>query len=374
MEGSVTAQCPECETKNPPSTKFCEACGCRLDVGKPQKSAAATRRTRAKTVDKSQRIEIERKLRKARGVLKSMRLLYAVLGIASLLFFASMMLFELPDGELGDVLNVARVILGVQAALLIVGAIFLYAQPLFFSLSMACVLTVGVLIQSWIAWQAQDLSLQLVLNIFVVVCLWCAVPIIARVASLQREHPDLIDTSALKSRQRFVEAPTGAALARAELKRATERRARLRTVGIVAGAILLSVLAYFPIRAAMRDAPEVEEVKAYTTSEIAAIEAKLMPAVYGFAARWTANDRQAVHDMFTADRQRTFWPEIERFLKRYDWFDDLPKLSGDPVQKPGSLDSQDVWFSLLPKGTLKTRWTWQDERWQLHRLSAADLR
>ena len=358
-EGRAPIQCPECGTENPAGTKFCESCGVRLvEVATPTKK-------RRRDPDKAARFEIERKLTRARRLLRSIRNIYVVLAIGFAIWTAIMFLVKAPTAVL--------VIMTTQTVCLIAGSIFLYAQPLFFTLGLACLLTVAAAIEYYIG----GLTVSCVIDGFFAFAAWCAVSPIAGVTKLMKEYPALIDDSKLRRRKRH-DAPTSEALARAETRRADQRRAKMRTAGIVAGVIVGVIGIVIAVNALGGD-PEVSAdtgntEKAWTASELRTMENQLQPAIDAFVAAWGRSDVEWIGNRFEAGRQISFWPKVLRLLDRRGFMDDLPEIEPQPNVTELGPDKHDVVFEFSIKGQLKTRWVWDEGDWRLYKLTLSKMR
>lgn len=324
--------------------------------------------------DKALKIAIEQKLRRARTVLKSLRMMYGVLAIPMWLWVIVESV-QLSEGTGGATVGSLAMALSF-AILMLAGALFLFVHPLGFALAMACGATLFVgsnLVMALIG--DAPFSAMLGVRIAGVIALWCAVGVIANIMKLKREYPDLIDTEKLKRRQRFDDAPVSAALARAEAKRSELRTARLKLFGWVAGAVFVVVIGAFGVNAAMSEEPQEPAGPAvYTAQEIQRIGAKLDPALTIFWSAWNRSDLDSIEAQLDPSRTGRFWRLVKSALRKRDWTDNHPPLDTSRDKRTGSPEQQDVWFEFerggqTPSGgTLKTTWKWSGSEWQLFRI------
>ena len=350
-EGS---DCPECGTTNAVGSKFCESCG--LVLVQEKKSPNQT------LPDRETKRDIERTLGRARAQLKGIRIAMGVLACLSALATAIILLAATVDRAFLMPALVAVVFTGAILA----GTIFFYAQPLVWTLVSACLATVLAILAPGI------------LEIFLAVGLWGALPLTLKITKLRREYPNLITSAKLKHRDRR-DVGTSAARVRAEERRAQRRHAAVQPILIVGGIVLLVVVGVIATVQLTADPPPPRRTAtapppapSLSPEEEARIKALFGPALQQFHQAWSASDLDAIIAMGTQDFFDNRLASVKEILRRERWDTGFPEIEGPDLRGRGA--KREAWFPIFPKGTLKTHWSFVDGEWRLARTVFSRIR
>jgi hypothetical protein len=344
-------ECPDCGTKNPVNSKFCDSCG--LEIAEAARTASATKESTAP--DRSESRDIQQALGKARGLLKNVRMLFIVFGVASL--FPSVLL--LVASTSAPKFLVLGLVSAVFSIFLFGGACFLFLQPLFWTVSVASLSTILAILLF-------PHPIYVVGFGIIAFGLWGSLPLVLNIVRLKKEYPDLITSEKLKSREKR-DVGTSAARVRAAERLSRDRQRAFKMYGAVGGIILLVVVAVIAIKAW----PDAETVNAGTgtsapkvSAEKIARAAKLFdPVVKKFRGHFAANERDAVEAMFEKGYGERMWGKVLSNLKRHG-YDPFPAIEESDVYPRRDELERDL-FLEWDSGTIKTRWRFAEDRWEI---------
>ncbi|MBK8978406.1 MAG: hypothetical protein IPM29_21100 [Planctomycetes bacterium] len=335
--------CPACGGTNPPGAKFCDSCGVSLAAGRrarrPSERIARQRREVALGVHRAL-VSARRQLVLLRQALVFVALLPLVLGAVLLI---------------GGAGAAAAVLLGFGAVML-AGALFVAPRaPLMTAVGAAGLWSLCVVLE------VATGRLPGIVDISLLVALWGSVPPIARAVRIVNEHGDELgdgtfrDLSARKVRRRRGAAPPPSeAREHAVERQRGESRRWWRACGIVASAMVaVALLGWF----------------GYSLhAEGESLDARLET----FVAAWRADDKARIEAMMPAERQREYWPKVERILRREGWFEDLPRIEAPQIDQRS--DEFAVVRFELERGGISTGWRNVDGLWKLDRIVFRELR
>jgi len=335
--------CPECGEHNSDGNKFCESCGVSLAVRKGDGDGRPTRRALTRE-ERAEKIEAQRTLSNARQKLGYIRwfLRFAAIGFA--------MQAAVPEafvrGADPEVLTVVSWITGSIAAVYFVGSLFLHRHPFAWTVGLAGFLTVDVLVSvAYGVWP--------IIEAIVMLGMWGAVPLMASASRIIREHDGEYTTEHLKRRVGRDVGPSDARQHAAQKRRA-QRTGSLRTYAMIGGAMVVVVgvgLLLFQLLTAS-----------------ATIESR----VDEFTAAFESGDFTKVQAMCTLEERRESWYKVERVLAREGWHP-----SGAPLGEPVFESKSDRWAEVqfdLPRGVMKTAWSYENSAWQIDRFRFSGLR
>jgi hypothetical protein len=366
MAESRLLPCPECGTENTPSSAFCESCGLRLVQPAASEEADAApveprSGRRKRRLQSGEKTAIVRQLAKARRLVASVRGAYWVLAVMGALvtLAAYALASKDPDRWFGFALALALTLA------LVGGALFSHLHPLAWTVALAGLWTIDSVL-GLVDGQVPVLSLLITLS------LWCVVPLMLNVQRLMREHPDLIDTSKLKKRERKEGVDVSEARLHAEARRRQRAKSQLKSFATVAGIVVAIVFGiWLVMKATGKDGGNTARAAsppALSDTEASRIAELLEPRIGEFERVWAATDLDTLEAMFTDDKQETSWPKVLGTLQKRGWHEQLPSMTGVPDYFPRGQIERDVFFDLLPKGQLKTRWRFEDEAWKIDRF------
>lgn len=309
-------------------------------------------------LDRRERIQISKKLVKARKILRSIRGIFTVFGIGLAIWAVNLFL-------LGDAVpSIFKVVFVVQALLLLAGAVFLYAAPLAFTILLVITFTI-----SSTAIAASDgFTIGFLVHFFTMIAACCAIAPIAKVTRTLQEHPELADRDQLKRRAR-TDAPTARALERSDERRAGQLQSNIRVIATVGAIAVIATVVVIVWKSSNPAASAASTTEApLTEAEIAARESKLGPKLAEFRAAWSRSDMKWLEDNFVESRILTTWPKVKRVIEKRGWVGALPELDRGFEQRRIGEDSQAVTFDLAVKGQLKTRWEYESDAWRIARV------
>ncbi len=375
--------CPECGTPHIAQAKFCESCGVHLGAarsasanpGSVESGSDESSRTAPTNRTRADKQAVKRELTKARTLVKTIRTIFWV--ITALTALATIGTWMARHELAVQGLN-PWIWFGISLAitlLMAAGALFVHLHPLAWTIALASFATLFAGLHIF----GGDIGFQMGIWCFVAFGLWASMPILLKVHRLMQEHPDLIDASKLKRRERRDVDVSEVRLRAAERDR-QRAKAKLRTFGIVGG-VLLAIVAGIVIYNSIGDDKDVKQQRnrmavapERTPEDLKRIEAMFAPRIESFQDAWKRSDVAAIEAMLTDDKQRTYWPKVARLLVKRGWDAVLPTVK-EPQFFPRGAVSKDVWFDLEPKGTLKTRWKFEDnDAWCIDTLRFANTR
>ena len=363
--------CPECGTANAIGSRFCETCGLVL-TARHRREARARRAAPAAAPDRDEQREIERTLVKARQVLRNVRILYGVLAALSLLSttgFLFAWIGLMSDGAEERFTAAWMFALSfVCTALLVVALFLLFVNPLFFTISIAC-LTTLVAAPLLLDFFSNPVA-AVVYGTFALSC-WGAVPLMLNVSRLKQKYPELITSAKLKSREKRAGVETAAARVRSIEREAGRRRAAFKTLAVVAGIVVLVVVSIVVATSVMSGTnPNQAATRrpSYTAEQLAAIKAAFRPRVDEFRTVWNANDRHRISELLEDGFRARMWGKLLRSLKRHEYVEEMPRIEV-PEVFPRNETEKDAWYDIKPFGTVKTRWRYHDDEWVIIKLA-----
>ena len=338
--------CPACGAIHARAVRFCEECGApiagrtpRADTvrkTRPRAAASAPARRRdgeddGPSLDREGRRLAHAALLKARQRLKFVRV---VLGLHA--FFNTV--YAIASFVVGQTV-LGSVLLAIGATAL-TGALTLHRFPFGWTVGCAAFQTLIVVLV------VASGGLPILDGLFALL-LWCAVPVMARAARILREHDDVYDAAHLRNK-RSTSAPKAEVRARAEEQRRIDRRAGLRTMGIVA-ALLVAV-----------GVGGTYAVKAVSKPRERA------PRLEAFRAALAVGDAAAGEALCTDDFRGGSWRKVTTILEREDW---LPGgvAAGTPEVLREGKNFAEVRFP-LPRGHMRTMWRLVERDWYLDQV------
>ncbi len=360
-------ECPECSAENAPSSRFCDSCG--VSLAHVESSPAESRKQR--DPERAEKIMIERKLVKARKVLKSVRLMYGILAIPAILqaiVFASS-LQDSPGPASGAESINFMLALG-TALLMVAGVAFLYLQPLFWTCVIACIDSLNMVMIF-----TGDGGLH-PFRFAVTIFLWSAVGLMLNITRLQKDYPDFLTNDKLKRRKRREGTDVSEARNRAEDRDRERRSARNRSLAIFGGIVLVVI---FGVSLFSGDSKS-STVKAGQSNarpepskaEKAVMEEELTAQLSAFKLAYGEVDLEGMKAMFMPEKREYYFPRIVRVIEKRGWIDELPTLRDEDHYRDSSY-KQRIYFE-LPKGQLKTLWMFIDEGWRIQKFTFSKTR
>lgn len=309
---------------------------------------------------------------KSQSVLGSIRALYGVLALLAGLtaIFAWGAYIDLDHRAATDFLVVTLVT--VTAGINIAGFLFFDASPFVWTVVLAALQTLSLAVKvamasAWTGFLIAVLSIQGLL----VLALWCAVPITARVTEILRER-------AVEAKASGRASPLSTRAAARDMQ---DRRRALRTFAVAALAVLVVALlaAWLPYRASAARRAEAADRARQAAAANDDRRAKrderageLEATAAEFRSDWAKSDLARVKTYFEADKQATYWPKVVEVLEKRGWQDDLPALGDAEVNDQG-LDGFDVFYEIDDVERLKTRWSYIDGKWRIVRFMFSKL-
>lgn len=367
-EGDVL--CPECGAASPPSERFCASCG--LVLPRRGAAAAAPPAPAAPAAKRLRRREESRFVGKSQNTLGAIRALYGVLafgtGLLAILTWGAYV--DARTRTAADFLVVT--LLTITAGINIGGFLFFRANPFVWTVVLAALQTLSVMIKvatvpEWSGIAVAVLAIQGLL----VVALWCAVPITARVTRILAER-------AAEARAEGKGSPLATRAAQREMQ---EQRQAVRTFAITATVVVVVAVAaaWFPYRAsAAEQAENAERVRQAdasraerrATRDLRAGELETTAAE--FRRDWASADLDRIKAHFDVEKQATLWPKIVQLIEKRGWTAGLPGLGEAEVSDQG-LDGFDVFYEIDDVERLKTRWSYVDGKWRIERFMFSKL-
>jgi hypothetical protein len=256
---------------------------------------------------------------------------------------------------------------------LIAGALFAHLNPLAWTIGLACLWTLSALADLFTG------GIPVVASLLAI-ALWAVVPMMLKVHRMMRDHPDLVDTSKLKHRERREGVEVSETLARSRQRERRRSQSGLRAFATVAGIVLALLGGVWAVVAMTGGGDDRGSTgvgyappAAPTPEELARADAMFPDRLVEFRRSWEQTDLPSIEGMFNRDRQIAFWPKVVRLLERREWQDDLPDI-GEPELFDYGRTTKGAFFPISPKGTLKTRWNYEQGAWRLDMLVFADTR
>lgn len=294
--------CAQCSHVNPPSARYCEACGADLtrSASPPVDDVAASG-----PQDRESKARARREFARVKQVVFRLRALY---WIGAALFVVQLLLVLQAWSRMGEADGSRAAtwipwyvaIVGLMIATYVAGALLVARAPLVWAVVLASIQTLALALD--LAYGSRDVLTLSVQVLWTLIC-WAAVGQAARVQRLQRENPEFELQRAKISADRKVEGGVADAARDRRRERAQRKNAaRLRVVGIASAVVVvLGAIAWLATRPPRPDA-----------------------AIESFAASWNrAGELEAVFPGGPEARPNRAFAES---LARRGWSRERPKI------------------------------------------------
>lgn len=376
--------CLSCDASNPAAARFCENCGEPLaeqqaasgDTGSPRRRPKA----RSKSLEKrSANIQ----LGKARITMKRVRGLFIVLaglyGLALAILFFGFLALKHEGSDTPGLYVFLMFYAACTFSVFILGAVFLPRQPFAWTLALACLMTVDVVLTTYSRFAAGGFGMATIpwLWVLLTVACWTATASMLNVKKLLAEHGDTVGAERFTGkRKRAAEGEIGSR-ARGRARETTGRsirRVAIYGAGVVVAVVLVVALvsmfannggggpgspahAYDPIKAAERQQQ---------------LETSYQPVLSRFLAAWRRSDKPAIAEMASPGSRKSVIWALDRSLERYELStEELPEIENRRDLWLKRTEGVKTYFSVpatadqTRRAKLKLHWVFSKDEWVL---------
>ena len=358
--------CHSCGEANPAGSRFCEHCGANL------RSPRRGGRNRSQGKQLGRR-RANKEIASIAGILKGVRGLFIVLACFYagffLLFLAGVAALQ-AEGVEGSLFVIPLLISGSVMLFSILGAAFLYRNPLAWSLALSCLLSLDVV---WGFYRGGIPILGCVLMLIS----WSATIKISSIRGLLDEFSDTVAAQRLAGTRDRVEG--GELTTRAKIRAARARSSGGPKVAafVVGGILVFGLLVVVAINSGKSggntQTPEDRAAqRAQYAKEQLAREARYEEVLGTFVSAWKRSDLAGIAALINEGDERTYaMGKLNKSLERYGFEpEDLPRID----------DRRDLWsrsgpvvktYFRLPDMTGSTRaklrinWYETDSKWEI---------
>lgn len=362
----VPPSCHSCGEPNPAGSRFCEHCGASLDVNR----ASSRRQSKGKKLG---RRRANKEIASIANILKSVRALYIVLaciyGGLFLLVFAGASILG-AEGAEGSIFVVPLLMMGSVMLFSILGAAFLYRNPLAWSLALSCMLSLDVIYSFYQG------GLPILGCILVLIC-WSVTIKISTIRGLLEEFSDTVAAQKLTGRRQRVEGGELSTRTRVRAARARSSSAPKIATFVVGGVLVLALLILIATKSRNRGGGGqsvriTAEERARLATEQLHREQRFDRIMESFIDSWKKSDLEAIAALVSEGDQRTLtMSRFKKSLERYGFAaDELPEIDGRRDLWSRSGPGVKSYFRLPDmtgdvRAKLRTNWLEYEGKWEL---------
>lgn len=361
--------CSACDASNPVAARFCENCGQPLveqvaDAKSPRRHPKA----RSRSLEKRQ-ANIE--LGKAYTTMKRVRGLFIFLAALSALQFFLLLALR-PDVP-------GLLVGGAVVGVLVLGAVFLQRQPFAWTLVLACLMTLAVLLTilgNLAKGEFTLLSIPWLWIILTIAC-WTATTSMLNVKVLLAQHGDTVGAERFTGKRKRVAEGEISTRVRGRAHEATGRSAQ--KVAIYGAAVVLAVVVVVTLVVMLGNGNGgggPSPVHAYDPLEAAKRRQKLEdsyePVLERFLAAWRASDKDAIAGMASPGARQSLIRRLEKSLGLHELpTDKLPEIRNRRDLWLKRVDGVKTYFSVpategrMRQAKLRLHWVLSEDEWVL---------
>jgi hypothetical protein len=365
-DSNPSVTCHSCGEGSAAGSRFCEHCGAKLGEGKQ------ARRKRSKGKQLGRR-RANKEIASIANILKGVRGLFIVLACiyaAVFLLLIAASSAEEFEGAAGSLLVIPLLMTGSVMLFSILGAAFLYRNPLAWSLALSCLLSIEV------AYGFYAGGIPILGCVLILIC-WSATIKISSIRGLLAEFSDTVAAQNLAGTRKRVE---GGELS----TRAKVRSARVRASGapkvaalVVGGILVLALIIVLATKSGKgggggQATRNPAEEHARMATEQLRREKSFERVLETFVRSWKSSDLASISTLVPEGDERTLaMSKLRKTLERYGFGQDkLPVIEGRRDLWSRSGPTVKTYFSLPEmkgetRAKLRTHWLEVDAKWEL---------